>query len=87
MSPGSERWRRARDFAVISAGAVCFVFGAILLAARLWFRVYFVAAAQREPLPFALVFLGLGVGLGILHAFLPSPLPPPEPGAYKGNAP
>ena len=83
MSAAGERWLRARDFAVTCAGAVCFVLGAVLLAARLWFRAIFVAAADHEPLPFALVFLGLGAVLGILHAFLPSRLPPPEQGAYK----
>lgn len=86
MNDRHDRLARARDFIVIAGGGASLTFGIAFLAARLWFRNWFLLTERPDPLGLALGALGVTGVLGILHTVLPPPLPPPKTGAYKGEA-
>jgi hypothetical protein len=65
----SYRIARVRDFALISAGAACFVLAAIFAAGGVWFRALFVSALGAEPLIHAAGFLLAAIAFGALYAF------------------
>ncbi len=73
MSLNRYRLARARDFALISAGAACFVLAAVILAGRIWFRALFVGALGGTPLLYAAGFLAGAIVMGVLHAFARPP--------------
>ena len=68
MPLSAHRLARVRDFALISAGAACFVLAAVFTAGGIWFRALFVAALGAEPLLYAGGFLAAAVGFGVAHA-------------------
>ena len=80
MIDRSVRLARARDFAVTAAGGAALAIGTVFVAARLFFRNYFLLTNRPDPLVFALPCLGVFVLLGILHAFFPAPVAPKEGG-------
>ena len=86
MNDRSDRLARVRDFALISGGGASLTFGLAFLAARIWFRNWFILTERPDPLGFSLAAFGLAAVLGILHVFLPAPLPRPQAQAYKGEA-
>ena len=86
MNDRPDRLARARDFVLIAGGGAALTFAIAFLAARIWFRNWFILTERPDPLGFALGALGVTVVLGILHTVLPPPLPRPKPGAYKGEA-
>ena len=83
MTKRSLRSSRAREFAVLTAGGASLAVGAIFLAARLFFRNYFILTNRPDPLWLGLVFLLLFALLGILHTLSPAPLIGPVDGGYK----
>ena len=86
MTDRAIRLARVRDFAITAAGGAALALGAIFIAARLFFRNYFVLTNRPDPLVFGLVCLGGFLLLGILHTFLPAPLPGETTAAYKGTS-
>ena len=68
MTSPSYRLARVRDFALISAGAACFVLAAVFTAGGIWFRALFVAALGAEPLLYAGGFLVAAIAFGAAHA-------------------
>ncbi len=68
MTSPAYRWARVRDFALISAGAACFVLAAVFTAGGIWFRALFVAALGTEPLLYAGGFLAAAIAFGAVHA-------------------
>ena len=68
MPLSAHRLARVRDFALISAGAACFVLAAVFTAGGIWFRALFVAALGAEPWLYAGGFLLAAIVFGAVHA-------------------